>query len=101
MRVVICDYAGHPFQVELSRSLARRGHSVLHLYFADLKAPKGELALMAGDSPNFHIQGIATGAGFDKGRFLRRRILEANERVPHRLPAVTNWAAHLTARRTS
>lgn len=77
MRLVICDYAGHPFQVELSRSLAHRGHSVLHLHFADLQAPKGELAVRPGDSPNFQVEGITTGAVFDKGRFLRRRFLEA------------------------
>lgn len=77
MRIVICDYAGHPFQVELSRCLARRGHSVLHLHFADLQAPKGDLAVLPGDSPNFHVEGIRTGVAFDKGRFLRRRFLEA------------------------
>jgi colanic acid biosynthesis glycosyl transferase WcaI len=76
MRIVNCDYAGHPFQVELSRALARRGHAVLHLYFADLRAPKGELALLPGDPANFHVEGIETGAGFDKQRYLRRRILE-------------------------
>jgi len=76
MRIVICDYAGHPFQVELSRCLARHGHAVLHLYFADLQAPKGELAVQPDDSPNFHIQGITTGTPFDKGRFLRRRLLD-------------------------
>ena len=76
MRIVICDYAGHPFQVELSRALAERGHPVLHLHFADLQAPKGDLAVLPGDSPNFHVEGISTGAKFDKGRFLRRRFLE-------------------------
>ena len=77
MRIVVCDYAGHPFQVELSRCLARRGHTVLHLYFADLTAPKGELAVLPGDPLNFYVEGIRTGAAFDKGRFLRRRFLEA------------------------
>jgi putative colanic acid biosynthesis glycosyltransferase WcaI len=77
MRIVICDYAGHPFQVELSRCLARRGHAVLHLYFADLQAPKGALTLLPGDSPNFHITGITTGRPFNKGQFLKRRFLEA------------------------
>lgn len=76
MRIVICDYAGHPFQVELSRALADRGHSVLHLHFADLRAPKGDLTVLPGDSPNFHVEGIQTGMRFDKGRFLRRRYLE-------------------------
>jgi colanic acid biosynthesis glycosyl transferase WcaI len=77
MRIVICDYAGHPFQVELSRALAGRGHPVLHLYFADLRAPKGDLVVLPSDSPNFHVAGIQTGMSFDKGRFLRRRFLEA------------------------
>ena len=77
MRIVICDYAGHPFQVELSRTLARRGHSVLHLHFADLQAPKGELTAQADDPPSFHVEGISTGAKFDKGRLLRRRLLDA------------------------
>jgi hypothetical protein len=34
MRVVVHDYAGHPFQVELSRALAARGQDVFHLYRA-------------------------------------------------------------------
>ncbi|HKW55357.1 MAG TPA: glycosyltransferase family 4 protein [Stellaceae bacterium] len=76
MRIVICDYAGHPFQVELSRCLARRGHAVLHLYFADLQAPKGALTQLPSDSPNFHIAGITTGRPFSKRQFLNRRFLE-------------------------
>jgi colanic acid biosynthesis glycosyl transferase WcaI len=76
MRIAICDYAGHPFQVELSRCLARRGHAVLHLYFADLQAPKGALTRLPGDSPNFHIVGITTGRPFNKRQFLKRRFLE-------------------------
>jgi len=76
MRIVICDYAGHPFQAELSRCLARRGHAVLHLYFADLQAPKGALARLPGDSPNFDIAGITTGRPFTKRQFLKRRFLE-------------------------
>jgi colanic acid biosynthesis glycosyl transferase WcaI len=77
MRIVICDYAGHPFQVELSRCLARRGHPVLHLHFADLQAPKGDLTVLPGDSPNFQVAGISTGRAFNKRQFLKRRFLEA------------------------
>lgn len=43
MRCVIHDYAGHPFQVLLSRQLATRGHEVYHLYFADNPGPKGNM----------------------------------------------------------
>jgi hypothetical protein len=41
MRIAVCDYCGHPFQVQLSRQLARRGHDVLHLHSADFVTPKG------------------------------------------------------------
>jgi glycosyltransferase involved in cell wall biosynthesis len=41
MKIVVHDYAGHPFQVALSRSLADRGHTVTHVYFADNPGPKG------------------------------------------------------------
>ena len=44
MRILVNDYAGHPFQLQLSRELARRGHTILHTYFADAKGPKGNLA---------------------------------------------------------
>ncbi|RYJ01060.1 MAG: glycosyltransferase WbuB, partial [Actinomycetales bacterium] len=30
MKVVVHDFSGHPFQVQLSRELARRGHDVVH-----------------------------------------------------------------------
>src|SRR5450631_3453912 len=42
-RILLNDYCGHPFQVELSRELARRGHEVLHVYSADDQTPKGDL----------------------------------------------------------
>jgi len=30
MRIGIHDFSGHPFQVQLSRELASRGHEVVH-----------------------------------------------------------------------
>jgi colanic acid biosynthesis glycosyl transferase WcaI len=77
MRIVLCDYSGHPFQVELSRCLAARGHFVLHLHFADFQTPKGTLAAQPNDPPNFRVEGIRTGRRFDKRQFVRRRFLEA------------------------
>jgi glycosyltransferase involved in cell wall biosynthesis len=77
MRIVVCDYSGHPFQVELSRDLAARGHPVLHLHFADFQTPKGSLTALPEDPPNFHVEGITTGRVFDKRQFLKRRFVEA------------------------
>jgi len=42
MRLLIHDYAGHPFQVQLSRELARRNHEVLHLYAGYNVTPHGK-----------------------------------------------------------
>ena len=44
MRIIVHDYAGHPFEVQLSRELAARGHDVLHLYCGSTHTPRGDLA---------------------------------------------------------
>jgi colanic acid biosynthesis glycosyl transferase WcaI len=77
MRYVVCDYSGHPFQVELSRCLAARGHAVLHLHYGEFQTPKGKLAVLPGDPVDFHVEAIRTGQPFDKRQFLRRRFVEA------------------------
>jgi colanic acid biosynthesis glycosyl transferase WcaI len=43
MRILVNDYAGHPFELQLSRELSRRGHVVLHTYFAAYQTPKGRV----------------------------------------------------------
>jgi glycosyltransferase involved in cell wall biosynthesis len=58
MKIAFHDYPGHAFPVQLSRALARRGHDVLHLYFADFQSPKGRLARAADDPPRLHLQPI-------------------------------------------
>ena len=76
MRLVICDYAGHPFQVELSRCLAERGHFVLHLHAEGVRTPKGTVTQSPHDPPNFQVEGIHTGQKLSKEKFLRRRVVE-------------------------
>jgi colanic acid biosynthesis glycosyl transferase WcaI len=76
MRIVVCDYSGHPFQIELSRQLAKRGHSVLHLHFAEFQTPKGAMCRLPDDEPTFAVEGIRLGREFAKDRFLRRRFQE-------------------------
>jgi glycosyltransferase involved in cell wall biosynthesis len=78
VRIAVCDYSGHPFQVELSRSLAARGHDALHLHFAAFQTPKGNLQIMPEDPPGFRVEGIGADITFDKTQFLRRRFIEAH-----------------------
>jgi glycosyltransferase involved in cell wall biosynthesis len=69
MRVLVHDYSGHPFQVELSSELARRGHEVTHSYCAAYVSGKGRL-----DDPGSRVEFDAIGRGevVDKLDFKRR-----------------------------
>jgi colanic acid biosynthesis glycosyl transferase WcaI len=75
-RVLVHDFAGHPFQVQLSRELARRGHTVLHLHFSELQTPKGHLTVCPGDAEGFRVEGLSLGETFRKSTFIRRRWQE-------------------------
>ncbi|MCB8878164.1 glycosyltransferase family 4 protein [Acidisoma silvae] len=72
MRVAIHDYAGHPFQFDLSRALARLGHEVRHFYFGDDPGPKGDRNLRFDDPSGFSIEAIHIPLGYTKDRMLRR-----------------------------
>ena len=68
MRILVHDYAGHPFQVHLSRQLAFRGHDVLHAYFSENPGPKASFKQPAGEASRLRFQGITIGKGYDKRR---------------------------------
>lgn len=76
MRVCICDYSGHPFQVELSRELASRSHEVLHLHLLEFQTPKGRLALSPEDPATLAIEAVSLGRPFAKYGFIKRRFQE-------------------------
>lgn len=76
MRIVLHDYSGHPFQVGLSRELARRGHDVLHIHSAVFQTPKGDLVRRPDDPTGFEVEGIRTRKPFAKHSFVRRRAQE-------------------------
>jgi glycosyltransferase involved in cell wall biosynthesis len=66
MRLIIHDYSGHPFQVQLSRELARRGYTVLHQHFAGFQTPKGALLRQPGDPATFSAEGLELDEPFAK-----------------------------------
>ncbi|HYO26216.1 MAG TPA: glycosyltransferase family 4 protein [Lacipirellulaceae bacterium] len=76
MRVLVHDYCGHPFQVQLSRALAARGHDVLHLYNGSFQTPRGALAKRGDDAPGFDVGPIDLGEMVPKTGFRRRLQLE-------------------------
>lgn len=73
MRLLIHDYAGHPFQVQLSRHLAGRGHEVLHAYCGSLQTtPRGALQPQADDPPSFAVEGLRLNRALEKYSFFTR-----------------------------
>ncbi len=73
MKIIIHDYAGHPFQVDLSRHLAKRGHKVYHLYFAGDKGPKGNM-INYDNKLDIFFEAIGSTDNYSKTNFFKRRM---------------------------
>jgi colanic acid biosynthesis glycosyl transferase WcaI len=78
LRIGLHDFSGHPFQVQLSRRLASRGHEVIHWHCPAFLTGKGALNLTGGDPQTLRIEPIHLERGFSKYS-IRRRI--QNERA--------------------
>lgn len=66
MRVHIQDFCGHPFQVQMSRELAARGHDVLHTYATQYVTGRGNLDLTDEDPANLRIEGVTADVEMQK-----------------------------------
>jgi len=73
LKIIVHDYAGHPFQVDLSRHLAKRGHKVYHLYFAGDKGPKGNM-VNHDNKLDIFFEAIGSTDKYSKTNFFKRRI---------------------------
>src|SRR5580704_16816935 len=72
MRIVIFDFAGRAAPIQLSRSLAARGHDVLHLYSTDVQSPKWDLAWHQEDSSTLTIRSLTTGIAPNEAQLIPR-----------------------------
>ncbi|MFZ5746837.1 MAG: glycosyltransferase family 4 protein [Pseudomonadota bacterium] len=72
MRIQIIDFSGHPFQVQLSRELARRGHVVRHVFTGSSETPKGDLIRRAEDPAGFEIGSVQLDERINKTNFVKR-----------------------------
>ncbi len=72
-RILIHDFAGHPFQVQLSRELALREHEVIHVYCASLQTtPRGALTKTKDDPESLEIKGLNLKSSLEKFSFVTR-----------------------------
>ncbi|MHA1570728.1 MAG: hypothetical protein ACTSWM_02815, partial [Alphaproteobacteria bacterium] len=91
-RIVLHDYAGHAFQIQLSRELAHRGHRVLHLYATANPTPKGALRRRPDDPPGLAIQGLSAGSAYQRYAYVKRWRHEVEygrllaDRIAHERP---------------
>ncbi len=74
--MVVHDFSGHPFQVQLARELAARGQPVVHLYCASFQANQGHVGVDSTDS-SFRSEGLVLRRPFSKYSFTRRLLQEA------------------------
>lgn len=73
MRLVIHDFAGHPFQAQLSRELAKRGHDVIHAFSPSTHTPKGALTRRSDDPEGLAFEPIDVGTSYERYSFRNRR----------------------------
>ena len=72
MDIVVHDFSGHPFQMQLSRQLATIGHRVHHLYCGSLVGAKGDLTGRRSDPAQLSIRSLTTGRPIAKANLVRR-----------------------------
>lgn len=73
MHILIHDYAGHPFTVQLSRGLAASGHRVTHAYFSADAGPKGQMSHTEDDPDTLTLQPIGADIDYSKTNLFKRR----------------------------
>src|SRR5258707_159501 len=71
MRILVHDYSGHPFQVQLSRALARRGHDVLHVHCSSYATGKGAVDEGSDDPDGLRVVLSSNDPLFAKARAAR------------------------------
>src|SRR5687768_16921065 len=70
-RVLLHDFAGHAFPMDLTRALGRRGHTVLHTYRESYRGGKGRFGIGPEDG-DVTVVSLSTGGTFAKYSPLRR-----------------------------
>lgn len=76
MNIVLHDFSGHPFQVQLSRELAKRGHQITHIYCNDIVGAKGNLQQISSDPCSLRIEGLTIGSDINRYNFVKRLLDE-------------------------
>src|SRR4051794_32197995 len=85
MKLLIHDFAGHPFEADLSRALARRGHDVTHAFCGGVTTGQGALTYRSDDPPSVDFVDVMPET-FE--RYSARKRLHAEFTYGRRVPAL-------------
>lgn len=73
MRILVHDFGGHAFTIQLARKLADRGHEVHYAHSASVVTPQGDLTRKDTDSQTLHLYPIDLGHQIDRTNLRKRR----------------------------
>ncbi len=77
MRILVTFFCGHAFPFDLAKELARRGHDVLYIYFADnSSSPDGIPVSGPGTITNLEVEGVHLPIQFSKHSLRTRRKVD-------------------------
>jgi colanic acid biosynthesis glycosyl transferase WcaI len=76
MKILVHDYGGYPFPIQLSKTLAKRHHQVLHLYSGSFKSPNGTRYNFDVNTENFNCLPLYLSQPFAKYSLIKRRFQE-------------------------
>ena len=72
MRILVHDFGGYHFPLQLSRELAARGHEVMHAYCASLQTTPPGVNRIEEEPSGLCVKGIELGEPLHKYNFLKR-----------------------------
>ncbi len=76
LRILVHDLCGHPFPVQLSKELARRGHNVRHVFSEQFQTGKGDLSVPDTVRDNLEIVAVDSDRRFVKYNLVGRVLTE-------------------------
>ena len=75
-KIVIHDFAIHPFALQLSKELSKNGFEIFHLFFQSFLSPNNiNINYAESDSLDFHLESINI-SKYNKYNFLKRKKYE-------------------------
>lgn len=76
MKILLHDFSGHPFQLQLAEELARRGSKIEHIYCGSIPTVPQAASAANGGQGGLRSRAISLSKPIEKGDFVSRFFLE-------------------------